>query len=77
MIDSLPQFPRKLIPIFRASILGLILADIMGFKLVSPCKGFAPIPILVSKVSHPLFTMTTSPKQRPFSFLQGKALSEW
>ena len=41
MLDKVSDFSRKLVPIFLATILGLVLVDVVGFKLDD--EGFFPI----------------------------------
>ena len=40
MLDKVSDFSRKLVPIFLATILGLVLVDVVGFKLDD--EGFFP-----------------------------------
>ena len=53
MLDKVSDFSRKLVPIFLATILGLVLVDVVGFKLydwnlIRDYEGFEPIHITVS-----------------------------
>ena len=52
-LDCVSDFSRKLIPIFLASILGLVLVDVVGFKLydwdlIPDYDGFTPIFMVVT-----------------------------
>ena len=58
MLDKVSDFSRKLVPIFLATILGLVLVDVVGFKLddegllqrIGGYDGFNPFGIRTTDV---------------------------